>query len=104
MKNQAIVRCCLLYCLIFVLAALTPAYATLTMTLNGIPGSPLITVSFSGSATVGHSSGSIINFGWDFAPTNFNPFPPQITGANFGQFTFISGSAQFLDLTTQQSS
>src|SRR5690349_4681651 len=89
--------------LLFICAALIlflpPAHGALIMTLSGTPGSSIIDVSFSGSSTAGRSSPGIINFGWDFVPATFNPFPPQITDGNFGQFTFTSGTAQITDVT-----
>lgn len=104
MKTLSLVRCSCLACLILLIASASPVYATLTLTLSGSPGSPVINVTFSGTATVGKNSGSIINFGWDFVPTNFNSFPPQITGSDFGDFNFTSGSAQLLNMTRNQSS
>src|SRR5688500_5150801 len=70
------------------------ARAQLNMTLSGTPGSPIATATFSGSATADSSfGGSITGIAWDFAPTTYDPFPPQITGLNFGIFNFDSGSA-----------
>lgn len=90
-------------------AVLTPVpltHASLTMTLSGTPGSPMIEVLFSGSAIVQSTigPGSIINYGWSFVPTTFNPFPPQITGNDFGMFSFTSGAAQFINVTRSETS
>jgi hypothetical protein len=104
MKTQPVLRFYSVAGVLLAIASFSSAHAALTMTLSGTPGSSIINVSFSGTSTVGRSSGGIVNFGWDFAPTNFNPFPPQITGSDFGRFNFISGSAQFLNLTSHQSS
>ena len=70
------------------------ARAQLNMTLSGTPGSPVVTASFSGSATATSAfGGGITAIAWEFTPTAYNPFPPQITGLNFGVFNFTSGSA-----------
>ena len=73
--------------------------AALTMTLDGAPGSSIVHVSLSGSSVAAASSGAIINFGWSFLPTTFNPFPAQITGGDFGMFNFTSGSAVYRNVT-----
>lgn len=79
------------------------ADAQLNITLSGTPGSSIITANFSGSATATSSYfGGLSGIGWSFAPTTVDPFPPPITGADFGQFDFISGSASItIDGTPQ---
>jgi hypothetical protein len=71
------------------------ANAQLRMTLSGTAGSPIITATFSGSSTIVSQSmyGYVGGMGWEFIPSAFNPFPPAITGADYGVFQFISGSA-----------
>lgn len=76
------------------------AQAALTMTLSGARGSSSVQVSFSGSATSTGVGGGIINFGWDFLPATYDPFPPAITGfTTFGAFYFKSGSATYRNVT-----
>lgn len=72
------------------------------MTSSGNPASPLITVSFSGSSIAGVSGAAIINYGWEFNPTSFNPFPAAITGTDLGMFYFKNGSATYRNATRGQ--
>jgi len=66
--------------------------AQLQMTLSGTPGSSIITATFSGSSTA-TGSGSVSGIGWTFLPSLYNPFPPQVTGGDFGVFNFVGGAA-----------
>lgn len=94
-----------LICVAALILLALPVRATLIMTLSGSPDSPIVNVSFSGSATVQAAVNvNVVGFGWDFAPTTFDPFPPQITDGNFGSFYFPIQSAQFLNVTRNQPS
>jgi hypothetical protein len=87
-------------CAAVLILLLPSAQATLTMTLSGTPGSSIIEVSFSGSATVGSTVPVLVSdFGWSFDPSSFDPFPPII---NNNGFNFTSGTAQFIDISQNE--
>jgi len=80
------------------------AEAQLNVTLSGTAGSSIITATFSGSTTATGAYGGLVGgLGWSFIPTTFNPFPPAITGGDFGVFNFTSGSATITINGTNQS-
>ncbi len=84
----------------FALLITPSAHAALTMTLSGTPGASLVQVSFSGSSVATGTGGGIINFGWDFLPATYDPFPAAITGfTSYGMFLFQSGNATYRNVT-----
>jgi hypothetical protein len=73
-------------------------YANLVMTLSGNSGSSLVEVTFSGSSSA-QRGGAIINYGWEFFPTDFDPFPAGVAGGDFVSFNFTLGSPTYSNLT-----
>ena len=94
MKTKPIRRCALAAIILLSAAFCSGKLnAQLQMTLSGTPASSIITATFSGSATATSGIGGFLGIGWSFLPSLFNPFPPQITGGDFGVFNFVGGSA-----------
>jgi len=90
MKTKQLVHTLGLAALLTLLTPI-PGQCVLTMTLSGTPGSSIVDISFTGSTTA-NFTGSYINFGWQFIPTTYDPFPAAITGDNYGMFDFINGN------------
>ncbi|MCC7374605.1 MAG: hypothetical protein IT581_08110 [Verrucomicrobiales bacterium] len=71
------------------------AKAELSMTLSGAPESSLVTVTFAGSSASQPVGGhhDVMNLGWEIQRGDYRPFPSEINGTDFGQFSFVGGSA-----------
>ncbi|HEX5371614.1 MAG TPA: hypothetical protein VFW84_02660 [Aquabacterium sp.] len=98
-KIRAIMIC------VALLVNFKPSFAAFDINLSGTPESSVITVSLSGTnvatATFTERRG-LANPGVEFSPTFFDPFPPEVTGNNYGRIQFSSGSAHIANITTGQ--
>ena len=89
-----------LYSLLATLAmtAACPANATIRIGLSADVSSANVSVVLTGESTA-TSQQSLQTMGWEFIPTQYDPFPPAIIGQNLGMYLFTSGSATLENTT-----
>jgi hypothetical protein len=78
------------------------ACAALNVQLSGTNTTSLVNVVLTDQSVATASwegNQYLINPGWSFDPTFYDPFPPAITGDWFGAYSFTSGGAVLSNLT-----
>jgi hypothetical protein len=87
---------------ITLLIAPAPAFASLTIKLDGDATSSLVAITLSGESTATlnvNGNQYLMSMGWQFDPQSYDPFPAAISISGWGIYPFASGSAIFENLT-----